>query len=155
MRIPSFLTVVTTAAMLGSCAGREPAETTQTPTAATTPLRGTYWVLHQLGDSAVTTPENNQEVSLMLAADSSNRADGQAGCNRFRGRFTLAANDQLSFSPLMSTKMACPRLTLETRYLNALETTTRYQLQGDTLLLLGSPAGTQAVARFHAGEAPE
>ncbi|MBO3269143.1 MULTISPECIES: META domain-containing protein [Hymenobacter] len=155
MRISSFFASVITAALLGSCAGREPAETTQTPTATTTPLRGTYWVLEQLGDSAVTTPENSQEIYLTLAADSSNRAEGQAGCNRFRGRFTLAANDQLSFSPLMSTKMACPRVSLETRYLNALETTTRYQLEGDTLRLLGAPAGTQVVAQFHAGEAPE
>jgi len=155
MRVALFLSTVTLASLLGSCATREPVETTQQPAAMATSLRGTHWVLDQLGDSAVTTPENSQEISLMLAADSSNRADGQAGCNRFRGRFTLAANDQLTFSPLMATKMACPRLQVETRYLNALETTTRYQLEGDTLRLLGAPAGTQVVARFHAGEAPE
>ncbi|MBC6611239.1 META domain-containing protein [Hymenobacter sp. BT507] len=154
MRITSLFGAALTA-LLASCAGREPAETTQTPTVATTPLRGTYWVLHQLGDSAVITHENSQEVYLTLAADSSNRAEGQAGCNRFRGRFTLAANDQLSFSPLLSTKMACPRLQLESRYLSALEGTTRYQLQGDTLRLLGAPAGTRVVAQFHASTAPE
>ncbi|UOR03484.1 META domain-containing protein [Hymenobacter aerilatus] len=155
MRIPLLFTTITTAALLGSCATREPAETNQTPATAATPLRGTYWVLHQLGNSAVTTPADSQELYLTLSADSSNSAQGQAGCNRFRGRFTLAANDQLSFSPLMSTKMACPRLALESRYISALEGTTRYQLAGDTLRLLGAPAGTQVVAQFHAGTAPE
>lgn len=152
MRI-TLLSLTFAAGAVAGCAGREPAETTQPLATTATPLRGTYWVLDQLGDSTVTTPENSQQISLLLSADSSRRAEGQAGCNRFRGRFTLAANDQLTFSPLIATKMACPRLALETRYLNALGTTTRYQLQGDTLRLLGAPAGTRVVARFHVGNA--
>ncbi|MBX0290215.1 META domain-containing protein [Hymenobacter sp. HSC-4F20] len=122
-----------------------PSATTPTPaasaaTTASAALRGTHWVLRRLDGQSVT-PTSGNEVYLQLSA-TEQQAEGQAGCNRFRGGFTLPAESQLQFGPLLSTKMACPDLATETAFLAALRTTRSYRISADTLYLHGESTST-------------
>lgn len=62
---------------------------------------------------------------------------GQAGCNRMNGTIT-AGDGSLTFGPLASTKMACPAMQFESKYLAALSgNTLNYELDGLKLHLQG------------------
>ncbi|WP_162303539.1 META domain-containing protein [Hymenobacter sediminis] len=121
--------------------------TSPTPAATANPsgtsiaaLRGTHWNLLQLeGQPIAATPEKQIYLQLNPTEDS---AEGQAGCNRFRGSFTLSGADQLQFGALLSTRMACPDLTTETAFLSALRNSRRYRISADTLYLQGESTAT-------------
>lgn len=121
-----------------SCQTSNPA-TTSTPTTATRPpapgasLFETRWVLRQAGAQTVTVPEGGQEPYLLLRRTGA--AEGQASCNRFR---TTAATDSVShlvFTPVLSTRMACPALSTEQAFTQALAAAHSFRISGDTLRL--------------------
>ncbi|AMJ66111.1 hypothetical protein AXW84_12225 [Hymenobacter sp. PAMC 26628] len=91
-------------------------------------------------------PPTDGEPYLLLRADSA--AEGNGACNRFRGPYTAPGPGQLTFGPLLSTRMACPALPTETAFLKALAQTRTYQISGDTLRLLG--ANQASLARLEA-----
>jgi heat shock protein HslJ len=97
------------------------------------PLRETHWVLRKLGAQKVAVPENTSEAFLTLRADG--KAEGNAGCNRFRGTFLSETPGELKFGPLMTTRMACPALDTENNFSRALQATLTYRVEGDTLFL--------------------
>lgn len=119
------------------------------PPASTTPnapLRETRWVLRQLAGQRVAVPANTREPYLTLRADGS--AEGNGSCNGFRGSFFSETESELKFSPLMSTRMACPAITTENGFIGALGKANSYEINGDTLRVLdvsGAP-----VARLEA-----
>ena len=137
--------------LLAACQTTAPATkepvAAQAPTTPTAALRNTRWVLRTLNSQPVAVPANG-EAYLLLRTDEQ-RAEGNGGCNRFRGSFEQPADGQLKFGPLMSTKMACPDLQIESGFMSALESARTYQISGDTLRLFGEPA-TQPSAVFHA-----
>ncbi|RSK44915.1 META domain-containing protein [Hymenobacter rigui] len=144
---PAFL-------LLTACQTTAPAtETTSTPAPATAApaaeLRGTKWLLHSLNGQPVTSADG-KEIYLLLSATEA-QAEGQAGCNRFRGPVEPAAPNQLRFGPLMATKMACPDLPIENGFMNALNTTRTYRISGDTLRLYAE-ATTRPSAELHRGQ---
>ena len=61
---------------------------------------------------------------------------GDGGCNRFSGSIKIEEN-KISFSPLISTKMACPQLDLESRYLQLLSGNSLNYRQSKGILYLG------------------
>jgi heat shock protein HslJ len=65
------------------------------------------------------------------------RVSGSSGCNRFTGAFEIDGS-MMKFSRIASTKMACVDVELqrvETKFLKLLETTTRFEVEGNTLRL--------------------
>lgn len=64
------------------------------------------------------------------------RVHGNGGCNTMGGAFT-ATGDKLHFSPLISSKMACPGLVIENKFFKALSQVTSYDLSEDRLELIG------------------
>jgi heat shock protein HslJ len=101
------------------------------------------WILVRLGDQTVR-PNGRKQMQLRLLAGDK-EAHGQATCNTFRSRFELDAAG-LRFGPLAVTRMACPGLEIEKRYLEAIQQTSRWSIQGDRLLL--SDASGKPVAEF-------
>jgi uncharacterized lipoprotein YbaY/heat shock protein HslJ len=92
-------------------------------------LVGTYWKLAEIAGNPVTTPEGMKEAHIILAAADS-RAHGNAGCNNFFGQFHTV-DDNLEFSAMGSTMMACPAgMDTERAFLDALSSTTRYRISG-------------------------
>lgn len=112
-------------------ANTTPLSTNITPDA---PLRETRWVLRQVGGQPVAEAAPNQEPYLFISA--AGTAEGQGGCNRFRGGLKPATDDgELQFAPLQSTRMVCPELVTEQAFSQALESTHAYRITGKLLLL--------------------
>lgn len=113
-------------------AATAPPATSVTPDA---PLRETRWVLREIGGQPISAPEApSQEPYLFISA--AGTAEGQGGCNRFRGGLKPATEDaELQFAPLMSTRMACPELVTEQAFTQALDNTHAYRITGNLLLL--------------------
>lgn len=103
------------------------------PPAPHAPLFETRWVVRQLGLQRISVPAGGQEAYLLLRR--AGAAEGQGSCNRFRGSAFTDSTSQLTFSPLLSTRMACPALATEQAFTQALAATRSYRISGDTLRL--------------------
>lgn len=112
--------------------GSSPSATSRSPAPAAA-LFETRWVLRQTGTQAVTVPEGGQEPYLLLRRTGA--AEGQGSCNRFRGSAFTDSASTLTFTPLLSTRMACPALATEQAFTQALAATHSYRISGDTLRL--------------------
>jgi putative lipoprotein len=75
----------------------------------------------------------------------SKRVTGSGGCNRISGTYE-SGDGTLRFGPLISTKMACPEMGIESAFLSALGETRRYRIHGRTLELFDQ--GGRVIARF-------
>jgi heat shock protein HslJ len=125
-----------------------PATDSRPPTPAAA-LFETRWVVRQLGSQPVTVPEGGQEPYLLLRH--AGAAEGQGSCNRFRSTASTDSTSSLSFSPPLSTRMACPAITTEQAFIQALAATHSYRITGDTLRLYATPApGPTPLARLEA-----
>jgi uncharacterized lipoprotein YbaY/heat shock protein HslJ/uncharacterized lipoprotein NlpE involved in copper resistance len=101
------------------------------------PLRGTLWKLQALQDGSGPTLSKppDQPAELLLAADQE-RVSGTGGCNRLMGGFRLNG-EQLSFSRLASTQMACDPavMAFERRTMEALDRVRQWSIDKQNLLL--------------------
>lgn len=109
-----------------------------TPHAMASPsLRGTLWRLQALQDGGGPTlrEPSGRPADLLLAADR-DRLSGSGGCNRLMGGFQLNG-EEISFSTLASTQMACPppAMAFERRYVEALGQVRRWSIDKQNLLL--------------------
>lgn len=132
-----------------------PPTTTGSPAAASRPLAPaatlfeTRWVVRQLGNQPITVPEVGQEPYLLLRR--AGAAEGQGSCNRFQGSAFTDSTSSLTFSPLLSTRMACPAIATEQAFTQALAATHSYRISGDTLRLYAASApGPTPLARLEA-----
>ena len=62
------------------------------------------------------------------------RVSGSTGCNRLNGTFELSIMHKIKFSPLATTRMACPGNT-ESQFLAALRQTDNWSIINNQLLL--------------------
>jgi len=83
-------------------------------------------------------------ITLDLAGDGS--FGGQAPCNRYFGGYTARSDFSFGFSQIGATRAACPQLSLEAAYFNALGTATQYRpgREGDTIAFLDASGQTVA-----------
>jgi putative lipoprotein len=90
------------------------------------------WTVTSIGGEPVL-PQT--KVTFSIAAD--HRAGGNGGCNNY---FTEASFETppLTFGPIAGTRMACDPAVMEqeARFFAALEATSGYDLNGDTLKLV-------------------
>ncbi len=88
-------------------------------------LTGTQWLLEAIDGTPVVA-----ESAVTLEFGEGNAVSGTGGCNGYSGTYTLDG-DSLTFSPLVSTMMACADDTItqqEAAFLQALQTATRFEL---------------------------
>ena len=125
------------ALLLASCSGGEEAgDVAEAPTLAE--LEGTEWRLTHFAEGEPAPAE--PAVTLRFEEG---RVGGSGGCNRYFGTPTAGETPgSLTFGPIGATRMACPEpaMSIETRFLSALETTTRIGL-ADGRLELGYARG--------------
>ena len=113
-------------------------------------LRGTLWRLQALqGSSGPTLFKPPGPAPELLLAPDLERVSGTGGCNRLMGGFRLAG-EELSFSRIASTKMACPPnvMDFERRYGEALAQVQRWSIDKRNLLL--QDAGGRTLLLFMA-----
>lgn len=111
-------------------------------------LTGTIWRPVELSGQRVTQQTSSQSAYLQFTNDPETRVSGSTGCNRLMGRYTQEG-DQLYFTALATTRMACPDMTLEQTFTDALNDTTGWHIENDELILNGND--DQALARFRRG----
>lgn len=92
------------------------------------------WNLEILDGQPINTATGKRPY-LLFSPGQVNTVAGNAGCNTLRGSFELSGETNLKFSPLMTTKMACPEMTTETSFLNALSKVDNWSIIGNQLLL--------------------
>lgn len=110
---------------------------------STNPLFDKYWIAedHRL--------EMDQPAWFRLQQESTNKVFGFAGCNRFFGSWEVQHETQnLSFTKLASTMMACDHLTSEQQYLADMENTCSYEVNAHGQLLLKDKKGKELL-RFN------
>jgi heat shock protein HslJ len=98
-------------------------------------LAGVNWVLSSFGPASA--PVAVLPGSSVTAVFTTEGVSGSAGCNSYSGTFQFD-NTNLTFSPLITTKMACTDnniMTQETTYLTALQSVTSYQINNGQLQL--------------------
>ena len=89
--------------------------------------------------------------STDITADfSGDRVTGSGGCNRFMGSYKTKGNNQLSISPLASTRKACEEslMTQESRFVKALKTAQRYKVNDQGLQIFYKTEQGTGVLRF-------
>lgn len=111
-----------------------------------TPLEGPQWRLALLDGSPARSASATRAPYIRFVAEG-NRAEGTGGCNRMSGAFRRN-EDQLSFGPMASTKMACADNDLnaqEQQFMAALGDTRRFTITSDTLRLIDAASTVRAL----------
>ena len=111
------------------------------------PLIGT-WTLTAYGPPGAPIPVPSGSHASLTFHDNG-AVDGNSGCNSFGGEYTVDG-DQIKFSGLVSTLMACeePLMSQEGIVFQVLDGTATYKIDGDTLTITN--AGMALV--FQSGE---
>ncbi|MGV4412396.1 META domain-containing protein [Ornithobacterium rhinotracheale] len=89
------------------------------------------WILQNNKDAEI--GFNADPLSINFQKDGEElKVNGFAGCNRFFGACTAQAG-VINLANLASTRMACPQLDIEKRYLSLLSKSNRYEIKGKDL----------------------
>jgi heat shock protein HslJ len=109
---------------------------TATPEEAAT-LVGPVWLAEQVAGAAMPT---EPQITLQFGADG--RAAGKGGCNQYSGPYQTTGNS-ISFSAMISTKMACEGDVMEREqaYLDMLSRVSSYELRNNAELILSADDG--------------
>lgn len=95
---------------------------------------GAEWKLTELnGESIVLDAEFPAEPYLVFETEG--RITGNLGCNGFGGNFEVEANNGLKLEHIAATQMACPNLEVEQEFLEVLNTTRSFNVEGNRLEL--------------------
>lgn len=133
---------------------------TPAPPVRAASLAGSGWKLASYSIGRATAVANDPRAArATLSFNDSARCGGNTGCNRFGGTYRAdsPAVGQISFGPLMMTKMYCPAVgNFETMYAAALSGSLGYNLVADSLVLrVKAPAGDSAISELRFVRAAE
>lgn len=107
-------------------------------------LQAGEWVVEDISQGGIA---DNSRVTLNFGNDG--RVSGSASCNRYTGGYTVAGSS-LTVTQLVSTRMACvPGLgEQEVKFLQTLESVSRFEVSGDGSLVLKTESGDSMTARL-------
>ena len=93
------------------------------------------WLLVEVMGQAYTPSEEDREAFLLLDSDQG-RASGNNSCNNFFGGYVIQAGQRIRFAGNMgATMMACPDMSMEQSFMEALRTVDNYTVSADELSL--------------------
>lgn len=141
---------LSTVFILNSCQSAKPVATN---TSNSDLLYNYKWYVSDLeGKPYLYSGKNNEETYLSFSKKDVIKVSGFTGCNRLMGTAELNDKNALKFSPLATTKMACPGSdNMESVFLTALSKVTNYTVINDQLQLKN---GDSVLAVFN-GVSPE
>lgn len=105
-----------------------------------------YWKLMELSGNSVEMV-GNQEREQFAMFTNEGTVSGFSGCNHFNGFYELSEGNQISIDEkISSTLKSCPDVDLdETEYLRALVAGSRFQVDGERMILIGRDGKKVAV----------
>jgi heat shock protein HslJ len=93
------------------------------------------WLLVEVMGQAYTPSEDDREAFILLDSDEG-RASGNSSCNNFFGGYVIEAGQRIRFAGNMgATMMACPDMSTEQSFMEALRRVDNYSVSGDELSL--------------------
>ena len=93
------------------------------------------WLLVEVTGRAYEASDNGHQAFILLDSATS-QASGNNSCNNFFGGYTIEAGERIRFSDnLGATMMACPDMTTETAFMEALRKVDNYSVNGNQLSL--------------------
>lgn len=94
------------------------------------------WVIKKISDTTINIipKDENDQIYIFFASDE-NKVYGFGGCNFFRAYYHLVDNE-ISFTPVISTKMAGPNIAIENRFFSALKEIKKYEIVGNELYFM-------------------
>lgn len=108
------------------------------------PLAGTKWKLISLNKKKV--DQKGKNVYYMKLDSKDGRFVALSGCNNIIGKFVMPSPSKLTFSGIVSNKMDCADMELESYFSSMLAQTHGYKLEKETMALFGEDK--QEIARF-------
>ena len=109
-------------------------------------LAKTKWKLIELNGKKVRQKGNKAYFIKLNSNDG--KFNGYVGCNTFSGNYVMPSPRALAFTNIVSTRMACSNMELETQVLTMLESVDNYRIKSDILYLRKTKMTT--VAKFEA-----
>lgn len=104
-----------------------------------------YWKLVQLDGEAVEMAEEQRKETYFMLKTDENHLTGFSGCNTFSGKYELKENNEIEFSQVIGTLMACQFLKYkEADFLKVFNGTKSYQIDHDKLSLLAKDGSVLA-----------
>lgn len=88
------------------------------------------WELVELHGSGV-----HIEKPVYIAFHKSNKVTGFAGCNRLNGKFTVKAGARISFGQLGVTRMTCPDIEVENKFLKTLKAGGKFKVNKNKMMI--------------------
>lgn len=112
-------------------------------------LQNTVWHWQSLRNSSgLTTAKNSEKFTIQFAVDG--KASFGTDCNRGGGTYKTNGNS-MTFSPIFSTKMACPAGSQESIYFSNLQTAKSYKIQNGSLQIKLANGGTMKFSASQPG----
>lgn len=115
------------------------------------PLVGTHWKLMELNGRPVKVGQNTPEPHIVLDS-TTNRFNGNAGCNTFFGSYKLGEAGKITFSQVAATRMMCLDMEVENLFLPVFESIDGYSIKGNELTF--TDVSKSLLARFTAAPTP-
>lgn len=111
-------------------------------------LLETRWKLIELNGQPVTNPAGDQKEAFIILSKEGNRVQGSGGCNSLMGSYELQKDNQIKFSGMAMTRMACPDMAMETQLGPIFDAVDNYAINGKFLML--HKAKMAPLAKFEA-----
>lgn len=101
-------------------------------------LSGLQWELIELENTILNADDETMRTPSLQFLSGENRVSGNGGCNQFNGRYNIKSGNKISFTGVVSTKMSCDNMEIESKFFESLERAESYTLNHDTLSLTQS-----------------
>src|SRR5205085_10553401 len=90
----------------------------------------------------------SKEAHIIFKDVDEHRFAGNGGCNNISGTYELKMPNKIAIGNIISTKMACPNMELESQFLKALSEADNYSVTEEVLIM--NTASFQPLAKFRA-----
>lgn len=94
-----------------------------------------YWKLIEVMGVPVPDDDVEDEEAHFILKKTDTRIVGSTGCNRLTGGYELLEENRINFMKIATTRMACPDIEYEAKYLDVFVMVDNYTISSDTLEL--------------------
>ena len=148
-QLKQFLIILFTFSSLLSCNSTKKSTTSALSSGNTNAeLTETYWKLTELMGMPIEHGTGTETEMHLVLKKEVDMVNGNAGCNSFRGTYTLLEGRRLRFSQLAGTRKACINMEKEAAFMELLQKVDNYTIQGKILCLNKGRMAT--LAKFEA-----